>query len=62
MVRLGLGELYDLHMPIEEVITKIEAVTAAEVQGVAEGLFSRPLSLTAIGLERRPQGLEELLT
>lgn len=61
MVRLGLGELYGLHMPVEEVVARIEAVTAEEVQEVAEGLFSEPLSLTAIGPERRLKGLEQLL-
>ncbi|MGQ9477954.1 MAG: M16 family metallopeptidase [Candidatus Bipolaricaulia bacterium] len=61
MVRLGLGELYDLHMPVEEVVAQIEAVTAEEVQKVAEELFSKPLSLTAIGPERRLKGLEQLL-
>ncbi len=62
MVRLGLGELYDLHMPIEEVLAKIEAVTAEEVQKVAEELFSGPLSLTAIGPEKRLRELERLFS
>lgn len=62
MVRLGLGELYDLHMPIEEVIAKIEAVTAGEVQEVAERLFSAPLSLTALGPERELKGLERFFS
>lgn len=58
MVRLGLGELYGTHQPLEETLQRIEAVTAAEVQGVAEELFSRQLSLTAIGPARRLRGLE----
>lgn len=58
MVRLGLGELYQLHMPVEETLRRIEAVTADQVQEVAEALFSRPLSLSAIGPGERLRGLE----
>ena len=58
MVRLGLGELYGVHQPVEETLRRIEAVTAGDVQAVAEALFSQPLSLTAIGPERRLQELE----
>lgn len=58
MVRLGLGELYNLHMPLEDVIARIEAVTAEKVQEVAQLLFAEPLSLTALGPQKALKGLE----
>ncbi len=61
MVRLGLGEIYQVHQPVEATIGAIEAATAEEVQAVALEIFSRPLSLTAVGPEQRLQALEELL-
>jgi predicted Zn-dependent peptidase len=62
MVRLGLSELYDLHMPIEDVIARIEAVTAAQVQEVAQETFSRPLSLTALGPQKPLKELERFFS
>ncbi|MFQ6117107.1 MAG: M16 family metallopeptidase [Candidatus Bipolaricaulia bacterium] len=62
MVRLGLGEIYRLHMPVEETICRIEAVTATDVQEVAEILFSHPLSLSASGPGERLRGLERFFS
>ncbi len=58
MVRLGLGEIYGQHQPVEEVLRKIEAVTVEQVQEVAQLLFSRGLSLTAIGPGEPLQALQ----
>ena len=60
MVRLGLGELYDLHLPVEEVIDRIEAVTVEQVQEIAGEIFSRRLSLTAVGPEDQLQSLKRV--
>ncbi|MCR4404349.1 MAG: insulinase family protein [Candidatus Acetothermia bacterium] len=62
MVRLGLGELYDLHMATEDVIARIESVTAADVQEVACETFARPLSLTALGPEKPLRELERFFS
>lgn len=58
MVRLGLGEIYQIHQPLQEVIHRIESVTAEQVQEVAQFLFAKPLSLTAIGPADRLRDLE----
>lgn len=62
MMRLGVGEIYNLHMPLDEVIAKIEAVTADEVQAVAQALFKEDaLSLTVIGPEKALGGLAQVM-
>ena len=61
MMRLGVGEIYNLHMPVDNVIAQIEAVTADEVQTVAQALFQEDaLSLTVIGPEKQLSGLAQL--
>jgi len=61
MMRLGLGEIYQTHQPIEEIIARLEAVTAEEVQSIARELFSREFTLTVVGPERPLAGLEKVL-
>ncbi len=62
MVRLGIGELYNIHAPVEELITKIERVTADEIQEIARDLFGRDgLSLSALGPADELRSLENAL-
>ncbi len=62
MMRLGVGEIYNLHMPIDDVIAQIEAVTADEVQSIAQALFKEEaLSLTVIGPEKELSGLSPVM-
>jgi predicted Zn-dependent peptidase len=62
MIRLGLGEIYQTHRPIEEVIARVEGVTAEEVQSVACDLFGQGIfTLTVVGPERQLAALGETL-
>jgi len=62
MMRLGVGEIYDLHMPIDDIIARIEAVTTDEVQAVAQALFKEEaLSLTVIGPEKELSELAQAI-
>jgi predicted Zn-dependent peptidase len=61
--RLGLGELYDSHLPLDEVMAKIDAVSAEDVLTLARSLFqSRELSLCLVGPENELAGLEQIST
>ena len=52
MSRLGKAELvYDELLPIDEVIARIDAVTADDVRSVARTLFSQPEILAVVGPE-----------
>lgn len=63
MARLGIGELYSIHSPIENLVQKIEAVTSEEIQAVAQDLFEqKDLSLSVIGPEDKLRHLEDLVT
>ena len=62
MVRLGVGEIYSAHMPVEELTAKIEAVTAEDILEIARALFSgNNLSLCMVGPERELASLEKVL-
>lgn len=59
MTRLGIGEIYNIHGPIENLVQKIEAVTSAEMQALAQELFAqKDLSLSVIGPEDKLRDLE----
>ncbi len=61
--RLGLGELYDSHLPLAEVMAQIDAVSAEDVLTLARSLFqSRELSLCLVGPENELAGLEKIST
>lgn len=63
MMRLGVGEIYNLHVPVDDVIARIEAVTADEVQAIAQALFrGDALSLTVIGPEKELAGLSKAIS
>ncbi len=63
MVRLGIGELYNIHAPVEELVQKIEHVTADEIQEIAQELFGQDsLSLSAVGPADKLRDLESALT
>ncbi|MFG1943491.1 M16 family metallopeptidase [Nonomuraea sp. NPDC048826] len=50
MSRIGKNELvYDELLSVDEVLARIDAVTAEEISGVAADVFSRPLTLAVIG-------------
>ncbi len=52
MVRLGLGEIYSMHTTLEALAAKVEAVTAEDILGIAQAIFSnKRLSLCLIGPE-----------
>jgi predicted Zn-dependent peptidase len=62
MVRLGIGELYQIHAPVEELVQKIEQVTSEEIQQIARELFSSDgLSLSAVGPEETLKDLEQVV-
>ncbi len=62
MVRLGIGELYQIHAPVEELVQKIERVTADEIQEVARALFGNDsISLSAVGPEQELKNLESVV-
>jgi predicted Zn-dependent peptidase len=62
MIRLGIGELYNIHAPVEELVTKIERVTSEEIQEIAHDLFGRDgLSLSAVGPEEQLRNLGNVL-
>lgn len=62
MVRLGIGELYQIHAPVEELVQKIERVTADEIQEVARALFGNDsISLSAVGPEQELKDLESIV-
>jgi predicted Zn-dependent peptidase len=61
-VRLGIGELYQIHAPVEELVQKIEQVTSEEIQQIARELFSSDgLSLSAVGPEETLKDLEQVV-
>ncbi len=63
MIRLGIGELYNIHAPVEELVAKIERVTSEEIQEIAHDLFGRDgLSLSAVGPGEKLRDLEGLVT
>ncbi|MCI2430475.1 insulinase family protein [Candidatus Acetothermia bacterium] len=62
MIRLGIGELYDIHGPIEHLVQKIESVMAEDLQALARELFQRELSLSVVGPQEKLRDLEELIT
>jgi predicted Zn-dependent peptidase len=63
MIRLGIGELYNIHAPVEELVAKIERVTSEEVQEIARDLFGRDgVSLSAVGPEDQLRTLEGIVT
>jgi predicted Zn-dependent peptidase len=50
MSRLGKGELlYERPLTVDELLARIDQVTLNQVNGVAEDLLSRPMSLAAVG-------------
>ncbi|MEW6595466.1 MAG: pitrilysin family protein [Thermodesulfobacteriota bacterium] len=50
MTQLARNELYfNREVPMDEVVAGIEQVTAVEIQTLAGALFSRPLSVAALG-------------
>lgn len=50
MGRLGKGELlYDELLSVDELLTKVDAVTPDEVRAVASDVLARPMSLAVIG-------------
>jgi len=51
MVRLAQNEMhFNRHIPLQEVVKKLEAVTPEDIQGIADRLFSRcQSSLTVLG-------------
>jgi predicted Zn-dependent peptidase len=62
MVRLGLSEIYGQHLPLEEVIHRLEAVTADQVQALSRELFAEErLTLAAVGPTGALNALEGLL-
>jgi predicted Zn-dependent peptidase len=61
MMRLGLGEIYNTHQPVEEVIARLEGVTADDVQSIAQSLFSQAFTLAVVGPERPLAGLAKTI-
>lgn len=51
MIRHGIGEIHGKHIPVDEVIARVEAVTAEDIQAVARDLFGEqaPFTLSAVG-------------
>lgn len=50
MSRLGKGELvYERQLTVDEVLSRIDAVTRDEVDAIAAEILSRPMSLTLVG-------------
>ncbi len=59
MVRLGVSEIYGTHWPVEDVIARLGAVTAEDVQRIAQELFGQnDLLLTVVGPEHELTALE----
>jgi predicted Zn-dependent peptidase len=63
MVRLAQNDInFGRHIPMQEVIDQLEAVTAAEVQEIAAALFGDDsLALTALGPVPQADGFESIL-
>lgn len=62
MIRLGIGELYNIHAPVEELVAKIERVKPEEIQEIAHDVFGRDgLSLSAVGPEEQLRSLANVL-
>jgi len=61
MMRLGLGEIYNTHQPVEDVIAHLEEVSAEDVGSIAQEIFSQAFTLTVVGPERQLAGLEKAL-
>ncbi|HLL67001.1 MAG TPA: pitrilysin family protein [Micromonosporaceae bacterium] len=50
MTRLGKGELlYDGLLTVDDMLARVDAVTPADVRGVAAELLARPMSLAVVG-------------
>ena len=62
MIRLGYAEIYQTHHPVEEVLRRVEAVTAEDVRGVARDLFLNDhYTLTVVGPEKQLASLERAI-
>lgn len=59
MMRLGMAEVYDHHRSIDEVIARVEGVTAEEVQQIARDLFGRTFALSVVGAGKHLASLED---
>lgn len=60
MIRLGYAEIYRTHRPVEEVLQRIEAVTAEDVQRVARELFLNDhYTLAVVGPEKQLAPLDQ---
>ncbi len=63
MNRLGISEIYNIHMPLEDVIAHLEMVTPEDVRTVAQELFGKnSFTLTVIGPERQLKSLDKALS
>lgn len=62
MTRLGVAEVYRNHVSPEEVIARMMAVTADDVQKIAQELFARNrFTLTVVGPERQLKPLRKAI-
>ncbi len=62
MMRLGGSEIYRQHLPLEQVIARLEAVSSEQVQALARQLLGeQPLTLAAVGPAAGLKTLEGLL-
>ncbi len=62
MNRLGMAEVYSTHLSIDDVIARTMAVTAEDVQQIANDLFgSNELTLTVVGPERQLKSLRKAI-
>jgi len=62
MNRLGICEIYRMHLSIEDVIARVQAVTSDDVQRIAQELFSQgDFTLTVVGPERQLQSLRKAI-
>jgi predicted Zn-dependent peptidase len=53
MTRLGEAELFQKELlPVDEVLSRLEAVTPRDVHDLARRLFSTPETLAAVGPAR----------
>lgn len=63
MIRLGIGELYTIHAPVKELVSKIERVTSEEIQQIAHDLFGRDrISVSAVGPVAQLRDLEKVVS
>ena len=59
MMRLGISEIYGTHRPLDEVLARLRAVTAEDVQRLAQDVFGRnELLLAVVGPARELTALE----